>query len=384
MFKDSSLHIAARDSIAWWKAWLIRLIAVLLSLIVCAIVIFGLTKMNPVEVYKGIFSGAVGTSRRAWVTIRDTMVLLLIAIGLTPAFKMKFWNIGAEGQILVGGAATAALMIYAGDSLPTPVLMILMFVASMAAGVIWGVIPAIFKAYFNTNETLFTLMLNYVAMQIVTFCIVYWENPAGSNTVGIINSATRAGWLPELGGLTYGWNVVIVLVFTIGMYIYMKYSKQGYEVAVVGESQDTARYARINVKRTIIRTMGISGGICGIAGFLLVSGASHTISTSTAGGRGFTAIIVAWLSKFNAFVMILVSFFLVFMGKGAIQIASQFNLNENASDVITGIILFFILGSEFFIRYRIAFTKAPDVSCPNFLAISTASLMATLSGTSSS
>ena len=242
MFKDSSLHIAARDSIAWWKAWLIRLIAVLLSLIVCAIVIFGLTKMNPVEVYKGIFSGAVGTSRRAWVTIRDTMVLLLIAIGLTPAFKMKFWNIGAEGQILVGGAATAALMIYAGDSL-------LMFVASMAAGVIWGVIPAIFKAYFNTNETLFTLMLNYVAMQIVTFCIVYWENPAGSNTVGIINSATRAGWLPELGGLTYGWNVVIVLVFTIGMYIYMKYSKQGYEVAVVGESQDTARYAGINVNQ---------------------------------------------------------------------------------------------------------------------------------------
>ena len=202
------------------------------------------------------------------------------------------------------------------------------------------------------------MMLNYVAMQIVTFCIVYWENPAGSNTVGIINSATRAGWLPALGGLTYGWNVLIVLVFTFGMYIYMKYSKQGYEVAVVGESQDTARYARINVKRTIIRTMGISGGICGIAGFLLVSGASHTISTSTAGGRGFTAIIVAWLSKFNAFVMILVSFFLVFMEKGAIQIASQFNLNENASDVITGIILFFILGSEFFIRYRIAFTKA--------------------------
>jgi simple sugar transport system permease protein len=200
-------------------------------------------------------------------------------------------------------------------------------------------------------------MLNYVAMQIVTFCIVFWENPSGSNTVGIINSATQAGWLPSLFGLTYGWNVVIVMIFTVGMYVYMKYSKQGYAIAVVGESQNTARYARINVKKTIIRTMGISGGICGLAGFLLVSGASHTISTSTAGGRGFTAIIVAWLSKFNAFVMILVSFFLVFMQKGAIQIASQFNLNENASDVITGIILFFILGSEFFIRYKIEFTK---------------------------
>ena len=152
MFKES-LHIAARDSIAWWKAWLIRLVAVLLSLVVCAIVIFGLTKMNPVEVYKGIFEGALGTSRRTWVTIRDTMVLLLISIGLTPAFRMKFWTIGAEGQVLVGGAATAALMIYCGDSLPTPLLLVLMFLASMAAGVIWGIIPAVFKAYFNTNET---------------------------------------------------------------------------------------------------------------------------------------------------------------------------------------------------------------------------------------
>lgn len=359
MNKEPFLQVSKRRNKAGWQErLLIRFIALILALIVCGAVIVALVKMNPVDVYKAIWDGAMGSERRIWQTIRDTMVLLCIAIGLAPAFKMKFWNIGAEGQILVGGAATAALMIYAGDSMPTPVLMILMFVASLAAGMIWGIIPAIFKAYFNTNETLFTLMLNYVAMQIVTFCIVYWENPAGSNTVGIINSATRAGWLPALGGLTYGWNVLIVLAFTFGMYIYMKYSKQGYEVAVVGESQDTARYARINVKRTIIRTMGISGGICGIAGFLLVSGASHTISTSTAGGRGFTAIIVAWLSKFNAFVMILVSFFLVFMEKGAIQIASQFNLNENASDVITGIILFFILGSEFFIRYRIAFTKA--------------------------
>ena len=357
MFKDSSLHIAARDSIAWWKAWLIRLIAVLLSLIVCAIVIFGLTKMNPVEVYKGIFSGAVGTSRRAWVTIRDTMVLLLIAIGLTPAFKMKFWNIGAEGQILVGGAATAALMIYAGDSLPTPVLMILMFVASMAAGVIWGVIPAIFKAYFNTNETLFTLMLNYVAMQVVTYCIVFWENPKGSNTVGIINQATKGGWLPELFGQKYGWNVVIVLILTVGMFIYLKYCKQGYEIAVVGESENTARYAGIQVKKVIIRTMAISGAICGIAGFVIVSGASHTISTATAGGRGFTAIIVAWLSKFNTFIMVAVSFGIVFMNQGAVQIATQYGLNENASNVLLGIILFFLIGAEFFINYRVKRAK---------------------------
>ena len=357
MFKDSSLHIAARDSIAWWKAWLIRLIAVLLSLIVCAIVIFGLTKMNPVEVYKGIFSGAVGTSRRAWVTIRDTMVLLLIAIGLTPAFKMKFWNIGAEGQILIGGACSAAVMIYAGDKMSPVILLIVMFIASALGGMIWGMIPAVFKAYWNTNETLFTLMLNYVAMQVVTYCIVFWENPKGSNTVGIINQATQAGWLPELFGQKYGWNVLIVLILTVGMFIYLKYCKQGYEIAVVVESENTAKYAGIHVKKVIIRTMAISGAICGIAGFVIVSGASHTISTATAGGRGFTAIIVAWLSKFNTFIMVAVSFGIVFMNQGAVQIATQYGLNENASDVILGIILFFLIGAEFFINYRVKRTK---------------------------
>ena len=137
------------------------------------------------------------------------------------------------------------------------------------------------------------------------------------------------------------------------MFIYLKYSKQGYEVAVVGESERTARYAGINVRRVLLRTMAISGAICGIAGFILVSGSGHTISTSTAGGRGFTAIIVAWMAKFNTFIMVLISFGIVFMEKGSIQIASQYGLNENASSIILGIILFFLIGAEFFVRYKV-------------------------------
>lgn len=198
MSKEPLVHISKREEMPLAKAVMVRLVAVLLSLIVCAFVIFILTKLNPVEVYKAIFDGAVGTSRRSWVTIRDSLILLCVAIGLTPAFKMRFWNIGAEGQILMGGCVTAAMMIYAGDSMPTPVMFAVMIAASIAAGLIWGLIPAVFKAVWNTNETLFTLMLNYVAMQIVTFCIVFWENPAGSNTVGIINSKTKIGWLPSL------------------------------------------------------------------------------------------------------------------------------------------------------------------------------------------
>ena len=334
MNKEPFLQVSKRRNKAGWQErLLIRFIALILALIVCGAVIVALVKMNPVDVYKAIWDGAMGSERRIWQTIRDTMVLLCIAIGLAPAFKMKFWNIGAEGQILIGGACSAAVMIYAGDKMSPVILLIVMFIASALGGMIWGMIPAVFKAYWNTNETLFTLMLNYVAMQVVTYCIVFWENPKGSNTV------------------------VIVLILTVGMFIYLKYCKQGYEIAVVGESENTAKYAGIHVKKVIIRTMAISGAICGIAGFVIVSGASHTISTATAGGRGFTAIIVAWLSKFNTFIMVAVSFGIVFMNQGAVQIATQYGLNENASDVILGIILFFLIGAEFFINYRVKRTK---------------------------
>ena len=334
MKKEPFLQVSKRRNKArWQERLLIRFIALILALIVCGAVIVALVKMNPVDVYKAIWDGAMGSDRRLWQTIRDTMVLLCISIGLAPAFKMKFWNIGAEGQILIGGACSAAAMIYAGDKMPAGLLLIVMFVASALGGMIWGMIPAVFKANWNTNETLFTLMLNYVAM------------------------ATKGGWLPELFGQKYGWNVVIVLILTVGMFIYLKYCKQGYEIAVVGESENTARYAGIQVKKVIIRTMAISGAICGIAGFVIVSGASHTISTATAGGRGFTAIIVAWLSKFNTFIMVAVSFGIVFMNQGAVQIATQYGLNENASNVLLGIILFFLIGAEFFINYRVKRAK---------------------------
>ena len=349
------LHISKRDDCGFFKACLVRLIAIALALVVCGGVIVALTGLNPVEVYAGVIDGAVGTGRRFWVTIRDTMTLLLVAVALTPAFKMRFWNVGGEGQVLIGATATAAVMINFAGKLPAPLLFAAMIGASVLAGMVWGVIPALFKAGWNTNETLFTLMMNYVATQFVAFCVVYWENPAGSNSVGIINASDKAGWLPSLFGLTYGWNVLIVVVLAAFMYVYLRYSKQGYEIAYVGQSVNTARYAGINVKTVIIRTMAISGALCGLTGFILVSGSGHTISTTLAGGRGFTAIVVAWLSKLNTFTMMLVSFLLVFMEKGAIQIASQFSLNENASEIITGIILFFVLGCEFFINYRVEF-----------------------------
>lgn len=359
MNKEPLMHIVKRDAIPLWKSILIRAAAIILSLAVCAIVIVALTKYNPAKIYQSIVDGAVGTPRRLWATLKETATLLLVSLALVPAFKMKFWNIGAEGQMLVGATATAAIMIYFGDKLPGWLLVICMVVASVVAGIIWGIIPAIFKANWNTNETLFTLMLNYVALQLVHFAITYWENQKGSHNVGIINPDTHAGWLNTALG-TYGWHILIAVVFMVVIFIYMKYSKQGYEITVVGESENTAKYAGINVKKVLIRTMALSGAIAGLAGFITVSGADHSIKESTAGGRGFTAIVVAWLAHLNPFMMLIIAFFLTFISKGSAQIATKFNLNESLSEILTGIILFFILGCEFFINYRIQFRKGGE------------------------
>lgn len=360
--KVAFMRIAKRDSISIWHRWSIRAAGLVLALAVSAIVIYAIVQLNPLRVYGAMFEGNFGTERRLWVTLRDMAMLLCIGIGLAPAFRMRFWNIGAEGQILAGGIATAAVMIYFGNSMPTWMLLLVSLAASCIAGALWGFIPAVFKARFGTNETLFTLMMNYVAIQLTSFFVAVWENPFGSNTVGIINQQTKAGWFPPLFGQLYMLNVIIVLVLTVVMFIYLRYSKQGYEVAVVGESERTARYIGINVRKVVIRTMMISGAVCGLAGYIAVAGASHTISTSTAGGSGFTAIIVAWLAKFNTFTMIFVVALLVFLEKGAIQIASQYNLNDFASKMITGIILFFIIGSEFFTNYRLIFRHGKEAT----------------------
>lgn len=359
--KAPFVRITKRDTITMWQSWLVRIAALLLALAVCAAIIYSIVHLNPIKIYAAMFEGNFGSEKRMWVGLRDMAMLLCIGIGLAPAFKMRFWNIGAEGQILVGGLATAAVMIYFGRTLPTYLILMISFVASCTIGAIWGGIPAFFKAKYNTNEVLFTLMMNYVAIQFTAYFVAMWENPFGSNTVGIINQMTKAGWFPTLFGQKYMLNVIIVTTLIFLMYAYLRYSKQGYEISVVGQSENTAKYIGINVKLTVVRTMMLSGAIAGLAGFIAVSGASHTISTSTAGGRGFTAIIVAWLAQFNTFVMVLVAGLLVFLEKGSTQIASQYNLNDYVSQMITGIILFFILGSEFFIKYRLIFRSGKEV-----------------------
>ena len=354
--KEPLIHISKRDTLPWFKAWGIRIAAILLALVFCGIITSLLTKLNPLSVYATMFNGVFGTKRKIWVTLQNTSVLLLISLALTPAFKMKFWNVGGEGQVLIGGVATAACMIYLGGKIPNGLLIVVMLLAALCAGAIWAMIPALFKVKWNTNETLATLMMNYIATQIAAFYIIVWEVPKGSGSVGIINQATNAGWLPNIYN-QYLLSIIVAVIATALLYVYQNYTKQGYEIAVVGESVNTARYVGIKVNRVVIRTLIISGAVCGLAGFIIVGGIDHTITTTLVGGRGFTAVMVSWLAKFNPIAMVATSFLINFMKRGASAISTKFLLNEAFGDILSAIIIFFIIGCEFFINYKLAFRK---------------------------
>ncbi|MBQ5841141.1 MAG: ABC transporter permease [Clostridia bacterium] len=348
------VHIVKRDqgTVNWKYKLLIRGAAILAALLVAGVLITLLTGKNPFSVYGAMVRGVFGTSRRIWNMLQGVAMLLCVALAVTPAFKMKFWNIGAEGQVLVSGLACVATMMFLGDTMPTWLLLVVMTVASVVAGMVWAVLPAIFKAYWNTNETLFTLMMNYVATQLVAWFLKAFVK----NGSGVLTPMPEYG-LPVIGGHAYLLNILLIVILTAVMYVYLKYSKQGYEISVVGESENTARYIGINVKKVILRTMLLSGAVCGIAGLLLVGGTDHTISTTTAGGRGFTAIMVSWLAKFNPLYMVLTTFLLVFLDMGAQQVSTDFRISSSISDIVAGIILLFIIGCEFFLQYRVVMRK---------------------------
>lgn len=358
--REPLAHLSKRASIPPLKAWGIRLLAIALGLIVCGLVAFLLIEklgQNPGRIgdfYNAFIKGSFSTSRKFWKFLKNIAILLCISLALTPAFRMRFWNIGGEGQTLAGVLGAIAVDFYLGGTIPEWLLLILMFVAALAAGTLWAVIPALFKAKWGTNETLFTLMMNYVATFLVGYFLVIWV-PSGSSSLGKL----KYGKLPSFGN-DYLLIILIVLALTAALYIYLNYTKQGYEINVVGESVRTARYIGINVNKVIIRTMILSGALCGLAGYLIGAGLDQTVTADSVGGQGFTGIMVAWLGKFNPLAMILTAGLIQVLNQGAAQISQDFDVSGAFPDVIVGIILFFVIGSEFFINYKIHFRGHHD------------------------
>ena len=330
----------------------IRVIAILAAFLFSTFLSSILIGKTPIQFISTFFKGTLGSPRRLWNLSKDAAKLLCISLAVTPAFRMKFWNIGAEGQTLMGALGAVAVIFYLGGKIPEALLLILMLAVSLIAGTVWGVLPAIFKSKWQTNETLFTLMMNYVAIGLVEFFLKIWVT-SGSGTLGMLQN----GHLPIIGH-KYLLLILLTLVLTAVVYIYLNYTKQGYEISVVGESENTARYIGINVGKVIVRTMIVSGAICGLAGFLIVSGLDHTVHAQTVGGLGFTAIMVSWLAKFNPAIMIGTSLLITFLQQGAASISDTFRIDSSFPDMVVGIVLFFIIGCEFFINYQIKFRES--------------------------
>ena len=334
---------------------LLRLAAFVLAL--CAGGLFLLVLgNNPFAVYGTILSGAFRSKMAVQATIKIMIPLLIAALGVTLAFKMKFWNIGGEGQLIMGGVFASYFALFHADW-PSFVLFPVMLLAGIIGGGLWALIPAFFKVRFGTNETLFTLMLNYIALYLVSWLQEDpWRDP-GANGFPKIASFDKSATLPKLFGVQIGW--VIALVLVVVLFVYLKYTKQGYEISVVGESRATATYAGMNVPRIILRTMFLSGAIAGIAGMVQATGSDRTLTTGIAGGVGFTAIIVAWLAQLNPVNSLVIAFLFAVLEKGSSVIQSQFGLSTDCADVLQGIILFFVLGCEFFIRYKFVRDQKP-------------------------
>ncbi len=348
--KTPFIRLAKRTEMSRRNMWLIRVGSILIALILGCLPML-LTGTNPISAYGVIIQGSVSRPVYLRQTIRTAIPLLGCALAIAPCFKMRFWNIGAEGQITMGAVFSTYFALFWVDKVPHAVLLLIMALSGAVAGGIWALIPAFFKAKWNTNETLFTLMMNYIAIGIVAWLQGGpWEGRKGSQLIPMFDDRAR---LPDVLGVNCGWIIVLVLV--VLMFIYMNKTKQGYEIAVIGDSVNTARYAGMNVGWIIMRTMFISGAISGLVGFIIVSGANYTLYSGVADGVGFTSITVAWLSQLNSFAMIAISMILAILEKGSNTLQTRMSVPASIADIITGILLFCMLSCEFFINYKLIF-----------------------------
>jgi simple sugar transport system permease protein len=342
-----------RGSISKSKNVGIRLLAVILALLTSAVIIMAM-HLNPLEVYVALIKGAFGTAYRIReVAVRSTS-LIITSLGIAIAFKMQFWNIGGEGQIFMGAFAASYIALNY-PNVPRPVLLTLMIIAGMIGGGLWALIPAYLKAKWKTNETIITLMMNYIALKWVMYLLFGpWRDPAALRHPKIPDFSIN-GILPRVFGVNIGWIFAVILVGLV--WIFLNRSKKGYEIAVLGESENTALYAGINIKRTIITAVFISGALCGLTGMIQASAINNTLSIEISEGIGFTAIITTWLASLQPVVIAIVSILFAALVRGGSYIQTAVGIPAAAAQLLQGLILFFVLGSEFFIRYKLVLDR---------------------------
>jgi simple sugar transport system permease protein len=319
-------------------------------------IIFLLAGVNPVYAVTKIFYGSFGSLYGIRETITKAIPLILTGAGLTLAFRARFWNIGAEGQLLMGAIFAAWTGLKFGSSLPPAVIVPMMFAAGFAGGALWGIIPAILKIKYSINEVISTLMLNYICAEFLTMLIVGpWKGKARFGFPGTNNLPDSAilGTLPN--SRIHYVTLILAVVCAVVLCIVIYKTRFGYEARVVGENPDAGRYAGINFMKTTLILMAVSGGLAGLAGVGEVAGIHHYLGypASISSGYGFTAIIVAWLAKLNPVYTIISGLFFagILIGGDAIQIS--LGLPAATVQIMNGTLLIFIIMGDYFLNHKI-------------------------------
>jgi simple sugar transport system permease protein len=333
-------------------AFLVPLVSFVLALVVGGVLLQA-AGANPFETYVAMFDGAFGSAYARSETLVKAVPLMLTGLAVALAFRMLFWNIGAEGQLIMGAIATAwlPLFVFTDGSLPSWLLLLLMALAAFVAGALWGLIPAVLKAFLRVNEIITSLMLNYIASILLTYLFTGpWQDEAGYGFPGTASFKHLAA-LPRLTGRLHA-GLIIALVAAALIWLVLTRTRWGYEIRVIGENPQAARYAGINLTRNFLLVMVVSGGLSALAGYGQVAGLIHRLQKGIAVNDGFTAIIVAWLGKLHPLGVLIVAILLAALSVGGDQISITMRLPASMAEVLQGAILFFVLGGEIFVRYR--------------------------------
>lgn len=333
---------------------IIPVISIILALGLGAIFL-SLTDLDPLKVYQGMLKGVFGSKYGISETVVKAIPLMLTSLGVSVAFRMLLWNIGAEGQFYMGafGASWVALTF---PHLPVYVMLPAMFMVGCLMGGLWALLPAVPRAKWGVNEVITTLMLNYVAILWVDY-LVYgpWKDPKGFN-FPLTAPFSKAATLPTIAGTRVHLGLLFALVAAIILTVILWRTRWGYEIRVIGESFKAARYAGINIERNVILVMFLSGALAGLAGMSEVAGVSHRLQHGISPGYGYTAIIVAWLAKLHPATIILVSFLFAGLIVGGYSVQSM-GVPAATVSMLQGAILFFVLGGEILTRYRLHFGR---------------------------
>ena len=337
---------AHRKTGSFW----VPIISIIVALLICAFFIL-INGMNPLTVYGKMLQGAFGSSFGFSETLVKAIPLLLCGLGVSIAYRISVYNIGAEGQFILGAIGATAITIFM-PSLPGPLYIPLMMLAGVAAGAVWGLFTAIPRTYFQVNELITSLMLNYVALLLLDYLVFEpWRDPAGFNFPGtpIFNPFQM---LSNIGGTRLHLGLIFALVAVLLFAFFISKTRWGYELKLLGANPVAAKNAGIKINKHILIVMMISGGLAGFAGAIEVSGVAHRLMYGISPGYGYTAIIVAWLAKLNPFAMIVTSVFIGGLIVGGYSVQT-IGLPSSFSLMLQGAILFCLIGGDMVSKYRI-------------------------------